>query len=91
MERQLWRLHDLRHDSELGFTVEVFFLALRQLLSISSSKEPYIALFIGTFRAIISDWERYKYSFGTQQVLLNLVCDRDVARTVYGYGPYTVW
>ena len=75
MERQLWRLHDLRHGSGLGFTVEVFFLALRQLLSISSSKEPYIALFIGTFRAIISDWEKYKYSFGTQQVLLNLVCD----------------
>ncbi|KAH9980631.1 hypothetical protein BJV77DRAFT_1047487, partial [Russula vinacea] len=60
MERQLWRLHDLRHGSGLGFTVEVFFLALRQLLSISSSKEPYIALFIGTFRAIISDWEKYK-------------------------------
>ena len=75
MERQLWRLHDLRHGSGLGFTVEVFFLALRQLLSVSSSKEPYIALFIGTFRAIISDWEKYKYSFGTQQVLLNLVCD----------------
>ena len=75
MERQLWRLHDLRHSSGLGFTVEVFFLALRQLLSVSSSKEPYIALFIGTFRAIISDWEKYKYSFGTQQVLLNLVCD----------------
>ena len=75
MERQLWRLHDLRHGSGLGFTVEVFFLALRQLLSISSSREPYIALFIGTFRAIISDWAKYKYSFGTQQVLLNLVCD----------------
>jgi hypothetical protein len=75
MERQLWRLHDLRHGSGLGFTVEVFFLALRQLLSLSSSKEPYVALFIGTFRAIISDWEKYKYSFGTQQVLLNLVCD----------------
>ena len=75
MERQLWRLHDLRHGCGLGFTVEVFFLALRQLLSVSSLKEPYIALFIGTFRAITSDWERRRESFGTQQVLLNLVCD----------------
>ena len=92
MERQLWRLHDLRHGSGLGFTVEVFFLALRQLLSISSSKEPYVALFIGTFRAIISDWEKYKYSFGTQQVLLNLVCDLAAQDrgifSLYAYPPY---
>jgi hypothetical protein len=92
MERQLWRLHDLRHGSGLGFTVEVFFLVLRQLLSISSSKEPYIALFIGTFRAIISDWEKYKYSFGTQQVLLNLVCDLAAQDrgifSGYAYPPY---
>ena len=93
MERQLWRLHDLRHGSGLGFTVEVFFLALRQLLSISSStKEPYIALFIGTFRAITSDWEKYKYSFGTQQALLNLVCDLAAQNrgifSGYAYPPY---
>jgi hypothetical protein len=92
MERQLWRLHDMRHGSGLGFTVEVFFLALRQLLPISSSKEPYIALFIGTFRAIISDWEKYKYSFGTQQVLLNLVCDLAAQDrgifSGYAYPPY---
>jgi hypothetical protein len=62
---QLWRRHasELRHGSGLGFIAKVFFIALRQLLSISSSKEPYIALFIGTFRAIISEC---KYSFGTQ-------------------------
>ena len=37
-----WRRHasELRHGSGLGFIAKVFFLALRQLLSISSSKEP---------------------------------------------------
>jgi hypothetical protein len=38
MERQLWRLQDLRDGGGLGFTVELFFLALSQLLSTSSSK-----------------------------------------------------
>ena len=92
MERQLWRLHDLRHGSGLGFSVEVFFLALRRLLPICSPKEPYIALFIGTFKAIISGWEKYKYSFGTQQVLLNLVCDLAAQDrgifSGYAYPPY---
>ena len=29
MERQLWRLVDLRDDGGLGFTIELLFLALR--------------------------------------------------------------
>jgi hypothetical protein len=51
--------------------------------SSSPVQKPYIALFIGTFRAIIS-----KYSFGTQQVLLNLVCDLAAQDRGLQYPPY---
>jgi hypothetical protein len=72
MQRQLWRLQDLRDGGGLGFTVELFFLALSQLLSTSSSKESHSALYTGTFRAITSDWSKHKHSLGTQNLLLNI-------------------
>src|SRR6267142_2090304 len=53
--RQLWagRLQDLS-GGVLGFAVELFFLALKQLLSTSSesSKESHSEFYIGTFRAV---------------------------------------
>ncbi|KAI0295090.1 hypothetical protein B0F90DRAFT_1752615 [Multifurca ochricompacta] len=58
MERQLSRLQDLRFGGALGFTVELYFLTLKQMLS-----------------AITSDWEDYIDSYGTQQVIFDLVCD----------------
>ncbi|KAI0276091.1 hypothetical protein BGY98DRAFT_736331 [Russula aff. rugulosa BPL654] len=39
MERQLWRLQDLRDGGGLGFTIELFFLALRQLSSAPPSPD----------------------------------------------------
>jgi len=71
--RQVWRLQDLRDGGGLGFIVELFFLALKQLLLKSSSKESHSALYIRTFRAITSDWRKYKRSPGTQQLLLDMV------------------
>ena len=73
IERQLWRLQDLRDGGGLGFTVELFFLALSQLLSTPSSKESHSELYTGTFRAITSDWSKHKHSLGTQKLLLNTV------------------
>jgi hypothetical protein len=70
--RQVWRLQDLSGGGGLGFTVELFFLALEQLLSTSPSKESHSELFIGTFHAITSDWSKYKNSLGTQRLLLNM-------------------
>ena len=77
MKRQLWRLLDLRDGGGLGFTIELFFLALRQLelSSTSSSFKVKEAFYTGTFRVIISDWINYKNSVGTQRVLLDLLCD----------------
>jgi len=72
MQRQLWRLQDLRDGGGLGFTVELFFLALSQLLSTSSSKESHSALYTGTFRAITSGWSKHKDSLGTQKLLLDI-------------------
>jgi hypothetical protein len=76
MQRQLWRLQDLRDGGRLGFTVELFFLALSQLLSTSPSTESHSALFTGTFRAITSDWSKHKHSLGTQKLLLDIPLSR---------------
>ena len=75
MTRQLWRLQDLRDGGGLGFTIELFFLALRQLSSTSSSPELKRVFYTGTFKVIISSWENSKRSFGTQRILLNLIGD----------------
>jgi hypothetical protein len=76
MTRQLWRLQDLRDGGGHGFMIELFFLSLRQLLSIPSLHvESNGAFYTGTFKIIISKWEESKESLGTQCILLNLVCD----------------
>ncbi|KAI9456395.1 hypothetical protein BJY52DRAFT_1212975, partial [Lactarius psammicola] len=75
MKRQLWRLQDLRDGGGLGFTVELFFLSLRQLLSIPSLHESNSVFYIGAFKIITSQWEGARKSLGTQHILLNLICD----------------
>ena len=79
MERQLWRLEDLGYGGAFGFTLELYFLSLRQILSTftSSSREIDISFYIGAFKAITSDWKQVKGSCGTLQIILNLV--RDIA------------
>jgi len=52
MERQLWRLKDLRDGCGFGYRVELFFLVLEQLLRVPTSPDPDFALFLGTFRII---------------------------------------
>ncbi|KAI9439337.1 hypothetical protein H4582DRAFT_2098472 [Lactarius indigo] len=59
MERQLWRLQDLRDGSGFGFSVELFFLVLADLSSTASSWDTHSAL----------------HSIGTHRVILNLICD----------------
>ena len=77
MQRHLLHLQDLRDAAGLGFTVELFFLALSQLLSTSSSRESrHSALYTGTFRSITSDWSKHKDSLGTQKLLLNIAISR---------------
>jgi hypothetical protein len=88
-QRQLWRLQDLGDGGGLGFTVELFFLALEQLLSTSPSKESHSALYTGTFRAITSDWSKYKHSLGTQKLLLDIAMSRRKEFDAY-YPAYIV-
>ena len=85
-----WRLKDLRDGGGLGFTVELFFLALKQLLSTSSSNESHPALYIGTFRAITSDWRKYKGSLATQKLLLDMLVPRRSSIHVVSYPAYIV-
>ena len=98
MKRQLWRLLDLRDGDGLGFTVELFFLALRQLslspTSSSSSFELKKVFYTGTFKVITSNWEKSKNSAGTQRILLDILCDLVIrSRGVFSdfsYPPYIV-
>ena len=77
MKRQLWRLMDLRDSGGLGFTIELFFLALRQF---SPTPEPTPLsselkdFYTGTFTVITSNWKS-KNSVGTQRILLDILCD----------------
>ena len=77
MERQLWRLQDLAVGGAFGFTLELYFLVLRQLLPAyaSSSGAFFTTFYIGAFKDITSDWKQYKDSPGTQKIILNLICD----------------
>ena len=77
MQRQLWRLQDLYDGGGLGFTVELFFIAIEPLLSTSSSDKSHSALYTGTFRAITSDWSEHKHSLGTQKLLLSITMSRE--------------
>ncbi|KAI0282003.1 hypothetical protein BGY98DRAFT_957109 [Russula aff. rugulosa BPL654] len=75
MERQLWRLQDLSVGA-FGFTLELYFLALRQLLPASaSSSGEFTTFYMGALKDITSDWEQYKDTPGTQKIILNLICD----------------
>ncbi|KAH9170099.1 hypothetical protein EDB89DRAFT_1980559 [Lactarius sanguifluus] len=89
MERQLWRLQDLRDGGGLGFTVELFFLSLRQLLSMSSSHESNSVFYIGTFKLIASHWMEGRKSLGTQCILLHVICDLVIRdRGIFSGFPY---
>ena len=88
LQRQLWRLQDLRDGGGLGFTVELFFLALKQLLSTTPSDESHCPLYIGAFRAISSDWAKYKHSPGTQKLLLDMLLPYHGIISEFRYPTY---
>ena len=75
MKRQLWRLQDLRDGNGLGFTIELFLLSLRKLLSIPALHESNSVFYVGAFKIITSHWGESKDSPGTQSILLNILCD----------------
>ena len=75
MERQLWRLQDLRDSGGFGFWVELFFLTAKQLMIVPLSPDAHSSLTVGTLRTITSSWPQHKHSIATQRVILNLVCD----------------
>ena len=94
LQRRLWTLNDLfEGHAGLGFAIEVFLLSLKHLLSLYPSHESYSTLFIGTFRAITSDWRSYRKSRdwtfdATQNILLDVVAsDQGLLRT-FDYPDY---
>ena len=93
MKRQLWCLLDLRDGGGLGFTVELFFLALRQLelSSTSSSSGLKNVVYTGTFKAITSHWKNSKNSVGTQRVLLDFLCDLVIGIESIMMAPFLIF
>ncbi|KAH9061767.1 hypothetical protein EDB83DRAFT_2385829 [Lactarius deliciosus] len=75
MKRQMWRLQDVRDGGGIGFSIELFFLSLRRLLSISSLDESDSVFYTGTLKVITSHWMEGKESPGTHRILLNIICD----------------
>ncbi|KAI9456358.1 hypothetical protein BJY52DRAFT_561210 [Lactarius psammicola] len=65
MRRQLWRLQDIRDGGGLGFTTELFFLSLRQLLSMRSLQESNSVLYNCAFKIITPHWMESRESLGT--------------------------
>jgi hypothetical protein len=96
MKRQLWRMLDIRNGRGLGFTIELFFLAVRQLSSTSSSSESELTkvFYTGTFEVVTSNWEKSKKSAETQRILLDILSDLVIrGRGVFSdfsYPPYIV-
>ncbi|KAH9996411.1 hypothetical protein BJV74DRAFT_828107 [Russula compacta] len=88
VQRQLWRLQDICSGGGLGFTVEIFLIALRHLLSTSSLKESQSALYTSTFRTITSDWSKYKHSLGTQNILLYAIASPSGLISKFNYPAY---
>jgi len=87
-QRMSWRLQDLKDGGGLGFTVELFFLSLKQLLSTYSTEKSHSALYIGTFRAITFDWSKYKDSLGTQKLLLDMIASDNGIFSNFDYPTY---
>jgi hypothetical protein len=98
MERQLWRLQDLSVGGAFGFTLELYFLSIKQLLSTFTSppKEIHKTLYVKTLKAITADWENFTDNGtdpqGTLQIILNLVYDIAVQDrgifSNFGYPTY---
>jgi hypothetical protein len=76
MERQFWRLEDLKNGG-FGFTLELYFLSIRRFLSTLSLRSSLIhsTVFVNTFRAITCDRGGFTKSIGTLLLILNLVND----------------
>jgi hypothetical protein len=81
-------LLDLRDGRGLGFIIEFFFIAFRQLSSTPSSSKLKV-FYTGTFKVITSNWEKSKESVGTQRILLELLTDLVIrSRGVFSDFPY---
>ena len=89
LQRSAWSFDDF-FEGGLGLVVELFLLSLRQLLSTYPSQESYSTLFVGTFRAIMSDWRLYRrqLSGATQNILLDIVASEQGLLRTFNYPDY---
>jgi hypothetical protein len=70
MQRQLWRLQDLRDGGGLALQSSFSSLPLISCYPHHHQRNPTLRYTWATFRAITSDWSKHKHSLGTQNLLL---------------------
>ena len=88
LQRILWSIDNIQWNG-VGFSVELFLLSLRELLSSYPSQESYSGLYIGTFRAITSDWRQYnRFSIGGLRLLLDAVASKQGFLRTFDYPDY---
>jgi Family of unknown function (DUF6535) len=83
-ERQLWRLLDIHEGSAVGFTLELYLISLREILSTSASlsDDPHDTFF-SALEAITSNRALSECTISTQQLILELILDIAANRGVF--------
>ncbi|KAH9974609.1 hypothetical protein BGW80DRAFT_1559626 [Lactifluus volemus] len=89
MERQLWRLLDLHEGDAVGFTLELYLLSLKEILSTfaSPSDDSHDNFFIA-FEAITSNRALSECTIWTQQLIFELILDIAANRGVFSDFSY---
>jgi Family of unknown function (DUF6535) len=88
-ERQIWRFLDLCEGGAVGFTLELYLLSLREILSASASPpEESHDVCVGAFKNITSNRSGARSNPWTQKVILELICDIAAKRGVFSDFTY---
>ncbi|KAH9974606.1 hypothetical protein BGW80DRAFT_1458133 [Lactifluus volemus] len=88
-ERQLWRLLDLHDGGAVGFTLELYLVSLREILStFTSPSDDSHDTFFSAFEAITSDHDLSECTIWTQKLILELILDIAANRGVFSDFSY---
>jgi Family of unknown function (DUF6535) len=87
-ERQLWRLLDLVEGDAIGFTLELYLVSLREILSTSALSDDSHDTFFSAFEAITSNRALSECTIWTQQLILELILDIAANRGVFSDFGY---
>ncbi|KAH9974813.1 hypothetical protein BGW80DRAFT_1458303 [Lactifluus volemus] len=87
-ERQMWRLLDLHEGGAVGFTVELYLLSLKEILSASDLSHDSRDIFLSAVEAIASNRVLSECTIWTQKLILELILDIAANRGVFSDFSY---